>query len=96
MATNDKPVADSEQLFNDAHKLVTAEYSIEQLYCVPKDWNLKDISIKWGRFYYQGELKTIPRIDLDPDMKFPYTITEDLDSDATSWFDCEGSDEEEE
>ena len=93
MSTNDKLVADSEQLFNDAHKLVTAEYSIEQLYCVPKDWNLKDISIKWGRFYYQGELKTIPRIDLDPDMKFPYTITEDLDSDATSWFDCEDPDE---
>jgi len=89
MATNDKLVTDSEQIFNDTHKLVTAEYSTEQLYCVPKDWNLADITIKWGRFYYKGELKTIPMIDLDPDMKFPYNLTEDLDSDPTDWFDCE-------
>jgi len=73
----------------DTHKIVTVEYITERLYCVPIEWELDDIAVRWGEFFYKDELQTPPVVILETDLNNPIKISEALDSDLVIWFDCE-------
>ena len=73
----------------ETHKIVTVEYTTEHIYCVPIEWELDDIAVRWGEFLYKGELQTPPMVVLDTDLNNPVNMSEALDSDLVIWFDCE-------
>jgi len=73
---------------NETHKIVTAEYvDRDWLYCVPRDWDLEDIEIRSGEFYYKGWFQKLPGCKVTTTR--PENITEDLDSDINDYFDTD-------
>jgi len=80
---------------DETHKLVTAEYDgPDTMYCVPKDWDLEDIEVRWGIFYYKGIEQELPQLVLEPNGKRPKRIYVEEDYDVSHYFDCVGSDDE--
>jgi len=81
---------------DETHKLVAAEYDgPDTMYCVPKEWDLDDIEVRWGIFYYKGVEQDLPQLVLEPDGKRPKRIYEDIENDVSTYFDCEDEDADE-
>jgi hypothetical protein len=79
---------------DETHKIVTAEYDgPDIMYCVPKDWDLEDIEVRWGIFYYKGVEQELPQRVIEPDGKRPKWIHIE-DYDVSDYFDCEDADED--
>jgi hypothetical protein len=81
---------------SNTHKVMVARYEgPDILYAVPKDWDLEKVLIKWGVFYYDGEEVNPPKVETEPDGKFPIEV-EDGSNDyhLDQWFDCEEEEEE--
>ena len=64
-----------------------------QVFAIPKDWDMNDVSIKHGVLYYRGEEQDCPNqlMDEEADISYPQTI-EDVDFDT--WASCFDWDEE--
>jgi len=75
------------------HKVISATYTYEYLYAVPIDWDVKDITMRYGELFYKQEKKDVPKEEYEPDMKYPNQI-EDADVDIEDYFDCEEEEEE--
>ena len=74
-------------------KLLTAEYKQIEYYKIPKEWELKDISIKWGVLYYKGKEVAVPQGKFEHDMKRPDELEIDDSADLDLYFDCEDEDD---
>ena len=73
----------------ETHKIIAATYEPKkEMFCVPKDWNVDDIVIKWGVLYYKGEEVegNCPVHVFEDIEKIPLEI-EDTD-DYDDYFDC--------
>ena len=76
---------------NETHKVVVATYyAHETIYAVPIDWNVKDITIRYGRVYYKGEQVELKSVEMEGDTKYPSTI------EVSEWFDYDDHFEDEE
>ena len=74
---------------SNTHKVITATYCPrEVVYAVPIDWDVEDIHIKYGEFYYKGELKDVLEFEIEPEYKYPEDI-KDNDYELEQFFDCE-------
>ena len=73
---------------DQSHKLITAEYITEVNYAVPRDWEVKDIDIKYGELYYKGEHQVVPMREDEDDMKYPNIIEDNDDDEVSQFFDC--------
>jgi len=72
------------------HKIVTAEFAgPDVMYCVPKDWDLDDIQIRWGIFWYKGVEQDLPERVLEATSELPKRIYVEEDYDVSDYFDCE-------
>lgn len=70
------------------NKTIVARYScVETAYKIPIEWDVDDISIYYGKTYYQGKEVFLKSIHWEVDMKTPETIDETEDYDV--YFDCE-------
>ena len=76
-----------------AFNVCVASYTSEVYYKIPADWQLDDISIKWGQLFYQGELKKVPKCEFETDHKRPDEIIISNDE-FLDYFDCEEPEEE--
>ena len=78
------------------HKVVVATYSaLYYLYAVPIDWDVKDITIRYGDVSYKGkEVEGIKNVEMEPYYKFPITIEETDDYELEEYFDCEEEEDE--
>ena len=82
---------------SETHKVIVARYSgPENLYAVPKDWDLEKVLIRYGVFYYDGEEVNPPKVEMDSDAKYPIEVDVSDDYDLDEYFDCEEEEEEEE
>jgi hypothetical protein len=70
-------------------KVIIATYYNNEYYKVPIEWDLKDISFKWGIMYYKNEEITVPKYNMEHDMKRPDAIEEDNIDNYDEFFDCE-------
>ena len=89
-------VDDINATMNDqSHKLITAEYITDVNYAVPREWDIKDIDIKYGELYYKGEHQVVPMHEDVNDMKYPNIIEDNDDDEVSQYFDCEEEEKEE-
>ena len=75
------------------HKIITATYPKEFLYAVPIEWDIEEISIKYGTISYKGEEQDVPEEEYEGDYKYPDKI-EESELDLEDYFDCEEEEEE--
>lgn len=60
-----------------AMRVIEAVYVTEVLYEIPKDWDLKEVTIKYGELYYKGVIQVdVKNVELDTCMKYPSDIKE--------------------
>jgi hypothetical protein len=79
---------------SNTHKVVIAKYyPPKTIYAVPVDWDVEDITIRYGFVYYKGEEVQLESVELEGDTKYPKTIEESDDFDLEQYFDCEEEDE---
>lgn len=82
-------------------EFVTATYSLESTFMIPKAWKKEDYYIKWDRLFYKGEEMDYKIQDAEDDSeayKRPsnVTITENGEMfDCEYFFDCEECEQEE-
>lgn len=76
---------------SDTHKVIVARYEGPIfIYAVPMDWNVADICIRYGGFYYKGkQVNPPPEVEFEGDHNEPPIIEESDDFDLETWFDCE-------
>jgi DNA-directed RNA polymerase subunit RPC12/RpoP len=85
----------SQKMNSKTHKIITATYPKEFLYAVPIEWDIEEISIKYGTISYKGEEQDVPEEEYEGDYKYPDKI-EESELDLEDYFDCEEEEEEEE
>jgi len=85
----------SQKMNSNTHKIISAYYRKEALYAVPIEWDIEEISIKYGTIYYKGEEQDVPEEEYVGDYKYPDKI-EESELDLEDYFDCEEEEEEEE
>jgi hypothetical protein len=81
-------------------KFICATYFPQQnVYQIPKEWELKDIHIKYGTLYYKSKAQDLECLETTDDFKEPQEITNVyknnfLYEQAEEFFDCEPEEEE--
>jgi hypothetical protein len=66
-----------ETMNSETHKVITATYFMPQdHFAVPIDWDIEDIDVMWGKLYYKGECKDVPKQEVVKDLNHPEKITE--------------------
>jgi hypothetical protein len=73
---------------SNTHKVVVAYYAPKTMYAVPIDWDVKDITIRYGTVYYKGTEVELESVEIE-DSKYPRTIQETDDYELETYFDCE-------
>jgi len=77
------------------HKVIVATYCVpETIYAVPIDWNVDEITIKYGTVYYKGEEVELESVEMTGDSKYPSTIEDTDDYELEDYFDCEEDENE--
>jgi hypothetical protein len=63
------------------------------MYAVPIDWDVKDITIRYGRVFYKGTEVELKSVEIEGGMKYPSTIEETDEYDLEEYFECEEAEE---
>jgi hypothetical protein len=79
--------SETPKMNGETHKVIRAVYTTYQLFAVPKDWEMDDISVKYSTLYYKDEVVggVLPELD----MKYADDLTEEDFEDYECYFDCE-------
>lgn len=75
------------QMNGETHKVIRAVYSTYEYFAVPKDWNMDDITVRYDKLYYKGNV--INGITSTMDREYPDEITEEDFDDFDTYFDCD-------
>jgi hypothetical protein len=79
---------------SNTHKVIIATYyAPETMYAVPIDWDVKDITIRYGTVYYKGEEVELESVEIEGDSKYPRTIEKTDEYDLEDYFECDEAEE---